>query len=85
MALQRLILYLQPPPNNIQSRRRRLPDMNKKELIEKLRQKYLLSPPDGMTRQDILHMTDGDLLDMDYFLNEEDTDDDFGEDGFYIF
>ena len=43
--------------------------MNRKELIEKLRQKYSLSPPDGMTRQDILHMTDGDLLDMDYFLN----------------
>lgn len=37
-----------------------------------------------MTRQDILHMSDGDLLDMDYFLNDEDNDD-FGEDGFYIF
>ncbi len=59
--------------------------MTKKELIEKLRQKYATSPPDGMTRQDILHMSDGDLLDMDYFLNEEDTDDDFEEDGFYIF
>ena len=37
-----------------------------------------------MTRQDILRMSDGDLLDMDYFLNDEDLDD-FGEDGFYIF
>ena len=43
-----------------------------------------MNPPDGMTRQDILHMSDSDLLDMDYFLNEEDSDD-FGEDGFYIF
>ena len=58
--------------------------MNQKELVEKLREKYSLAPPDGMTRQDILHMSDSDLLDMDYFLNEEDNDD-FGEEGFYIF
>jgi hypothetical protein len=58
--------------------------MTQKELVEKLRKKYSLNPPDGMTRQDILHMSDSDLLDMDYFLNEEDSDD-FGEDGFYIF
>lgn len=58
--------------------------MTQKELVEKLRKKYSLNPPDGMTRQDILHMSDSDLLDMDYFLNEEDNDD-FGEDGFYIF
>lgn len=58
--------------------------MTQKELVEKLRKKYSLNPPDGMTRQDILHMSDSDLLDMDYFLNEEDSDD-FGENGFYIF
>jgi hypothetical protein len=29
-------------------------------------------------------MSDEDLLDMDYFMNEE-LDDDFGEEGFYIF
>ena len=58
--------------------------MTQKELVEKLRKKYSLNPPDGMTRQDILHMSDSDLLDMDYFLNEEDSDD-FVEDGFYIF
>ena len=29
-------------------------------------------------------MSDDDLLDMDYFMNEE-LDDDFGEEGFYIF
>ena len=37
-----------------------------------------------MTINDILHMSDIDLLDMDYFLNDEDTDD-VGEEGFYIF
>ena len=58
--------------------------MTQKELVEKLRKKHSLNPPDGMTRQDTLHMSDSDLLDMDYFLNEEDSDD-FGEDGFYIF
>jgi hypothetical protein len=58
--------------------------MTEKELAEKLRLKYLSSPPDGMTKQDILHMSDSDLLDMDYFLNDEDLDD-FGEDGFFIF
>lgn len=58
--------------------------MNEKELVEKLRQKYSVSPPDGMTKQDVLRMSDSDLLDMDYFLNDED-DDDFGEEGFYIF
>lgn len=30
-------------------------------------------------------MSEGDLLDMDYFLNEDELDDDFGEKGFYIF
>jgi len=49
-----------------------------------LHKKYSLNPPDGITRQDILHMSDSDLLDMDYFLNEEDSDD-FGEEDFYIF
>ena len=29
-------------------------------------------------------MSEGDLLDMDYFLNEDDLDDDFGEEGFLI-
>lgn len=29
--------------------------MTQKELVEKLCKKYSLNPPDGMTRQDILH------------------------------
>ena len=58
--------------------------MTEKELIEKLRKQYSENPPEGMTQQDVLHMSDKDLLDMDYFLTEED-DDGFGEEGFYIF
>ena len=54
---------------------------------EKLRQKYINNPPEGMTSEDIRHMSEDDLLDMDYFLNEDDDfDEDFpGADGFYIF
>ena len=53
--------------------------------IEKLRKKYMDNPPEGMTARDIQNMSDSDLLDMDYFLNEDELDDDFGEEGFYIF
>lgn len=53
--------------------------------IEELRRKYIANPPEGMTAKDIRHMSDGNLLDMDYFLNDDDLDDDFGEEGFYIF
>lgn len=53
---------------------------------EELRKKYIQNPPEGMTGDDIKIMSDGDLLDMDYFLHEDDDlDDDFGEEGFYIF
>ena len=58
---------------------------NKKELAEKLRLQYIQNPPEGMTAHDIKHMSDSDLLDMDYFLHEFDDDDDFGEEGFYLF
>ena len=58
--------------------------MNKR--IEELRNKYIKNPPEGMTSTDIRNMSDDDLLDMDFFLNEDDDlDDDFGEEGFYIF
>ena len=52
--------------------------------IEELRRKYIETPPEGMTSEDIRHMSEDDLLDMDYFLNE-DLSDEFGEEGFYIF
>ena len=53
--------------------------------IEELRRKYIENPPEGMTSEDIRHMSEDDLLDMDYFLNEDVFGDDFGEEGFYIF
>ena len=43
---------------------------------EKLRKKYMDNPPEGMTSEDIRHMSGDDLLDMDYFLNEDDLLDD---------
>ena len=59
--------------------------MDKKQ-IEELRQKYIKHPPEGMTAKLVKNMTDSDLLDMHYFLIEDnDLDDDDFEDGFYIF
>lgn len=53
--------------------------------IAELRAKYLKNPPEGLTSQVIRSMSEDDLLDMDYFLNDDELDDDFGEEGFYIF
>ncbi len=39
--------------------------MTQKVLVKKLRKKYSLNPLDGMTRQDILHMSNSDLFNMD--------------------
>lgn len=42
--------------------------------------------PEGMTSEDIRRMSEDDLLDMDYFLNEDDLlDDESDVEGFYIF
>ncbi len=57
-----------------------------KEFIEKLRQKYIKNPPEGMSAALVKNMTDSDLLDMHYFLTEDDDlDGDEFEEGFYIF
>lgn len=53
--------------------------------IEKLRRIYIQNPPEGMSSLDIRRMSEEELLDMDYFLNDDDLDDDFGKDGFYLF
>ena len=54
--------------------------------IEVLRQKYIDNPPEGMTPKDIRRMSEEELLDMDYFLNEDDLfSDEAGVEGFYIF
>ena len=57
-----------------------------KQFLEELRQKYIKNPPEGMTAKLVKNMTDSDLLDMHYFLTEDDdfNDDEF-EEGFYIF
>ena len=52
---------------------------------EQVRQRYINNPPDGMTPGEIHSMSDEALLDMDYFLNEDDHDDEIGSEGFYIF
>lgn len=57
-----------------------------KQDIEKLRKKYMNNPPEGLTSGDIRHMSGDELLDMDYFLNEDDLfDDGTGVEDFYIF
>ena len=56
------------------------------QFLEKLRQKYIKNPPDGMTSKLVKNMTDSDLLDMHYFLIEDDDlDEGEYEEGFYIF
>lgn len=57
------------------------------ELAKELRTQYMKNPPEGMTSEEVLDMSDDELLDMDYFLHEFDDidDDDWGEEGFYIF
>ena len=62
---------------------RRIP-MDPKSL-EELRQKYIQNPPVGMTAKLVRDMSDSDLLDMHYFLTEDDDlDGDEFEEGFYI-
>ena len=63
---------------------RRLPQIDQNYIYE-LRQKYIKNPPEGMPPTLIRNMTDSDLLDMHYFLTEDDDlgDDEF-EEGFYI-
>jgi len=71
-----IILYL--------STDRRLPYMDG-QFIRELRLKYIQNPPEGMTAALVRNMTDGDLLDMHYFLTKDDDLDDDPEEGFYIF
>ena len=56
------------------------------ELAKELREQYIKNPPEGMTSDEVRDMSDDDLLDMDYFLNEDDLfSDEAGVEGFYIF
>lgn len=60
--------------------------MDNNNQIAELRKKYIATPPEGMSPDDVRHMSDKDLLDMHYFITEDDfdNDEDF-EEGFYIF
>ena len=51
--------------------------------IEELRKKNTSNPPEGMTSRDIRHMSE-ELLDMDYFLNDDELDDDFERKALYL-
>ena len=58
-------------------------DKNMKPNIEELRKKYMDHPPEGFTSEDIRNMSEDELLDMDYFLNEDDLfSDEAGVEGF---
>ena len=61
--------------------------MTEAELAKELRAQNIQNPPEGMTSDEVRDMDDDDLLDMDYFLHEFDDidEDDFDEEGFYIF
>lgn len=55
------------------------------EQIQALRNKYIAHPPEGMTKKDVRTMSDEALLDMHYFLNEDEFDDDDSDEGFFLF
>lgn len=44
----------------------------KRVSIEELRKNYINNPPEGMTSKDIRRISKDKLLDLDYFLNEND-------------
>ncbi|RHV64465.1 hypothetical protein, partial [Roseburia sp. OM02-15] len=57
-----------------------------KNLQAQLHKKYINNPPEGLTSMDIRNMSEDELLDLDYFLNEDDLfNDEAGVEGFYIF
>ena len=58
--------------------------MDSNQLAE-LREQYIKNPPEGMTAELVRDMTDSDLLDMHYFMIEDDDFDGEFEEGFYIF
>ena len=45
--------------------------ITEEELLPIIRKQYIENPPEGYTSEDIREMSDEDLLDMDYFLNED--------------
>ena len=61
-------------------------DKNMKPNIEELRKNTWIIHRKDSTSEDIRNMSEDELLDMDYFLNEDDLfSDEAGVEGFYIF
>lgn len=58
--------------------------MDSKQLAE-LREQYIKNPPEGMTAELVKNMTGSDLLDMHYFMTEDDDFDGEVLEDFYIF
>lgn len=54
--------------------------------VDEIRQMYINNPPEGMTANQVKNMSEDDLLDMHYFLTEDDFDDEDeeGSEGFYL-
>ena len=48
--------------------------MEKSNLVNELREHYLENLPEGYSKRTIKSMSDEDLLDMHYFLNEDEED-----------
>lgn len=46
--------------------------ISEQEFAQLLREEYADNPPPGLTKREILAMSDEDILDMDYFLHEFD-------------
>lgn len=59
--------------------------MSNNNPVDEIRKKYIQNPPEGMTASAVTSMSDDDLLDMHYFLTEDDFDDEDEGEGFYIF
>lgn len=53
--------------------------------IQQLRKHYLLNPPDGISPDEIRSMSDEELLDMDYFFNEDNLFDDENDSEVFFF
>lgn len=45
-------------------------EMSEAQFAQRIRKKYMQNPPEGYSSEEISRMSDNDILDMDYFLNE---------------
>lgn len=55
---------------------------HKRVSLEEIYEKAMSRSRGRMTAEDIRHMSEDDLLDMNYFVNEDELNDNFGEEGF---